>query len=148
MNTEYLSMWDASKLCSYSQEYLSLLSRRGLLKAEKKGHKWLTTISWLNEYLADKKPDEVIISQGKTTQFFEKRKNELSGKYWLIAITLVLSLILIVTAVIFSQMSDRISELEAKNNAVSRAQADALAGFDSSVLEVKSNQPQDVVLPR
>lgn len=148
MNTEYLSMWDASKLCSYSQEYLSLLSRRGLLKAEKKGHKWLTTISWLNEYLADKKPDEVIVSLGKTSQLSEEKRSELSGKSWMMAITLTISFALIVAVVILSQMSNRISELEAKNNAVSRAQANALAGFDSSVLEVKSSATQDVALPR
>lgn len=148
MNTEYLSMWDASKLCSYSQEYLSLLSRRGLLKAEKKGHKWLTTIPWLNEYLADKKPDEVIASQRKTAQLFEKKRSKFFGEYWMMAITLTISFALIVAVVILSQMSNRISELEAKNNAVSRATADALAGFDSSVLEVKSSVSQDVALPR
>ncbi|MDP2837688.1 MAG: hypothetical protein Q8O53_00215 [Candidatus Moranbacteria bacterium] len=133
MKTEYLTMWEASKVCSYSQEYLSLLSRRQLLKSVKKENKWLTTIPWLTEYLADKKPDEVIISREKAAQLFEEKRGGMHGEYWVIAIA-VLS-VLIVAVAIFSQMSNKISELEAKNSAVSRAHADALAGFDPSVLE-------------
>lgn len=146
MTTEYLTMWEASKVCSYSQEYLSLLSRRRLLKAVKKENKWFTTIPWLTEYLADKKPDEVIISQKKATQLFEKKRGELYGKYWVMAIAVFM--VLIVAVAIFSQMSNKISELEAKNIAVSRASADALAGFDSSVLEVKSPPVLGSKLPK
>ena len=128
-------MWEASKVCSYSQEYLSLLSRRQLLKAVKKENKWLTTIPWLTEYLADKKPDEVIISRKKATQLLEEKRGGIQKKYWVIAIA-VFS-VLIIAVAIFSQMSNKISLLEAENRAVSRAQADALAGFDPSVLEAK-----------
>lgn len=133
MKTEYLTMWEASKVCSYSQEYLSLLSRRQLLKAVKKENKWLTTIPWLTEYLADKKPDEVIASQEKATQLFGEKRGDIQRKYWVIAIAAFF--VLIIGSVIFSHMSNKISLLEAKNSAMSRAQADALAGFDPSVLE-------------
>lgn len=125
-------------MCSYSQEYLSLLSRRRLLKAVKKENKWFTTVLWLTEYLADKKPDEVVISRKKATQLFEEKRGGTHGKYW--AMVSAAFLVLIVVVAIFSQMSNKISELkaEARNSALSQARADALAGFDPSVLEVKS----------
>lgn len=106
----------------------------------KKENKWLTTIPWLTEYLADKKPDEVIISERKATQLFEEKRGQVYGKYWIIAIAIFFVLIAAVVIFSFSQMSNKISELEAeaRYSAVSRARADALAGFDSSVLEAKS----------
>lgn len=58
-------MSDATKLCSYDQEYLSLLARRGLLKAKKVNNKWYTNVNWLNEYIAEKRPNE-LISSGAT----------------------------------------------------------------------------------
>ena len=133
MQTEYLTMWEASKVCSYSQEYLSLLARKRLLRAVKKENKWLTTIPWLTEYLADKKPDEVIISRGKAHQLVAQKRGVLPQKY--VVITLAIFFVSIIVVAIFSQMSKRISLLEAENSALSRAQADALAGFDPSVLE-------------
>jgi len=42
----------AAQMCSYSQEYLSLLARRGELKAQKIDRKWHTTQKWLEEYVA------------------------------------------------------------------------------------------------
>jgi excisionase family DNA binding protein len=49
---------EASKLTSYSQEYLSLLSRKGKLGAYKKGRNWVITKKELNRYLKSvgKKP--------------------------------------------------------------------------------------------
>ncbi len=44
---EYISLKDASKLCSYSQDYLSLRARQGKLKAVKVGRNWMTTKEWL-----------------------------------------------------------------------------------------------------
>ncbi len=79
-------MWEASKVCSYSQEYLSLLSRRQLLKAVKKENKWLTTTQWLTEYLADKKPDEVIASREKAARLFEEKRGGIKREYVVIAI--------------------------------------------------------------
>jgi len=48
---EYISLKDASKLCSYSQDYLSLRARQGKLKAVKIGRNWMTTKEWLNQYI-------------------------------------------------------------------------------------------------
>lgn len=100
-------MWEASKLCSYSQEYLSLLSRRGLLKATKQGKKWYTTIPWLNDYLADKKPGEVI--HPKRASIFSLGKTGV-GKQWAVALVILVVLFSVVHA--FDGMSTRIAELE------------------------------------
>jgi hypothetical protein len=103
------------------------------LKAVKKENKWLTTVPWLTEYLADKKPDEVIASRREATRLFEEKRGGIQRKYWAVVVTVFF--VLIIGAVIFSQMSNKISALEAENSAMSRAQANALAGFDPSVLE-------------
>lgn len=55
-----ISMFEAAKLCPYEQDYVSLLARRGLLKAEKIGRKWYTTVEWLNDYLKKMRPNEII----------------------------------------------------------------------------------------
>ncbi|MEX2090895.1 MAG: hypothetical protein WD989_02035, partial [Candidatus Paceibacterota bacterium] len=47
----WLSMTEASRRCSYSQEYLSLLARRGKIYAQKIGRNWYTTTDALNDYL-------------------------------------------------------------------------------------------------
>ena len=47
----FISLSQATKLCSYSQEYLSLLTRRGELKGKKFGRNWFTKKSWLEEYI-------------------------------------------------------------------------------------------------
>ncbi|MBI2068574.1 MAG: hypothetical protein HYT67_00490 [Candidatus Yanofskybacteria bacterium] len=47
----WMSMFEASSRCSYSQEYLSLLARRGKIFAQKIGRNWYTTEDSLNEYL-------------------------------------------------------------------------------------------------
>ncbi|MFH1328642.1 MAG: hypothetical protein ABIH76_07380, partial [Candidatus Bathyarchaeota archaeon] len=46
----YVSLTDATKLCSYSQEYLSLRARQGKLKALKLGRNWVTKKEWLKDY--------------------------------------------------------------------------------------------------
>jgi len=43
----YILLSEASELCTYSQEYLSLLARRGLLRAEKIGRSWYAKNEWL-----------------------------------------------------------------------------------------------------
>ncbi|MFH1392655.1 MAG: hypothetical protein ABIG90_03210, partial [bacterium] len=48
---DYISLLEANKLCSYSQEYLSLRARQGKLKAEKLGRNWFTTKEWLKKYV-------------------------------------------------------------------------------------------------
>lgn len=49
--SEYITLQDATKFCSYTQEYLSLRARRGKLKAVKLGRNWFSTRDWLEEYI-------------------------------------------------------------------------------------------------
>jgi len=53
--TNLISLADAAKLTPYSQEYLSLLSRKGRLHALKRGKAWVTTRKDVEEYLASLK---------------------------------------------------------------------------------------------
>ncbi|PIV10441.1 MAG: hypothetical protein COS49_00515, partial [Candidatus Portnoybacteria bacterium CG03_land_8_20_14_0_80_41_10] len=56
---DYISLQEASGLCSYSQEYLSLRARQGKLKAVKMGRNWVTTRDWLNKYVEQTKKEEI-----------------------------------------------------------------------------------------
>jgi len=47
----YISLQEASTLCPYSQEYLSLRARQKKLKGVKIGRNWATTREWIEEYL-------------------------------------------------------------------------------------------------
>jgi len=49
---QFLSLAEAARLTPYSQEYLSLLARRGLMAATKIGKNWYITREALNDYLA------------------------------------------------------------------------------------------------
>jgi len=80
----YISLMDATKLCDYSQEYLSLRARRGKLKSVKQGRNWVTTKEWLNEYikktegykkeLAKKNRDKEYFFKIKTAPFILDKK--------------------------------------------------------------------------
>jgi len=48
---EYISLAEASKICPYSQEYLSLLARKGKLETIKLGRNWVTTRKAVEEYV-------------------------------------------------------------------------------------------------
>ncbi len=48
----WISMKEASRLCAYSQEYLSLLARRQKISSKKIGRNWYTTREGLDDYLA------------------------------------------------------------------------------------------------
>src|SRR3989344_7883312 len=48
---EFISLQDASREGPYSQEYLSLLARRGKIFAKKIGRNWYTTREALDDYL-------------------------------------------------------------------------------------------------
>lgn len=50
-NKNYISLREAAKYCSYSQDYLKLRARQGKFKAIKIGRNWVTTKEWLAEYL-------------------------------------------------------------------------------------------------
>ena len=58
----WISMMEASKLCAYSQEYLSLLARRGKIFSKKFGRNWYTTREAIDNYL---KTQSVFISLPK-----------------------------------------------------------------------------------
>ncbi|MFH1610473.1 MAG: hypothetical protein ABIA91_01145, partial [Patescibacteria group bacterium] len=53
----FICLSEAANKCNYSQEYLSLLARRRLLKAEKIGRNWFTKIEWLKKYIEDHPSD-------------------------------------------------------------------------------------------
>jgi excisionase family DNA binding protein len=48
---EILTLAEASKITPYSQEYLSLLARKGILGAYKQGRNWVVTKGDLDKYL-------------------------------------------------------------------------------------------------
>jgi excisionase family DNA binding protein len=48
---EILTLAEASKITPYSQEYLSLLARKGLLGAYKQGRNWVVSRRELDRYL-------------------------------------------------------------------------------------------------
>lgn len=70
---KYISLMDATKLCNYSQEYLSLRARRGKLKAVKNGRNWFTTKEWLDQYIVktEKYKEELILKNNQKETFFK-----------------------------------------------------------------------------
>lgn len=51
-DSRYISLFEAAKLCSYSEPYLRLRSRQGKLKSIKLGKRWMTSRQWLDDYEA------------------------------------------------------------------------------------------------
>ena len=47
----FISLKEATKYCEYSQEYLSLLARKGILAAVKINRNWMTTKEAIEEYV-------------------------------------------------------------------------------------------------
>jgi hypothetical protein len=108
--TKYISLQEASRLCSYSQEYLSLLARRNLLPSKKIDGKWHTTQEWLNQYLEKNKPEEVIIEKDENKSDLPiKKKN--SAAWFILAAGLSF---LILAFIIFQSLSSQIKRLEEK----------------------------------
>jgi excisionase family DNA binding protein len=50
-DSDYMTLAKAAELCDYSQEYLSLLARKGRLEAIKYGRNWMISKTALNDYL-------------------------------------------------------------------------------------------------
>lgn len=48
---KYISLSEAAKLTSYSQEYVSLLCRQKKMKGTKIGRNWVTTKEWVERYI-------------------------------------------------------------------------------------------------
>ncbi len=109
MKEKLISMSEAAKLSPYEQEYLSLLARRGELKAEKVGRNWFTTVDWLNEYIATKKPSEVISDEKPAKKF----RFGLSEKMIWISF-FAISLMVLSGALIFHMMFKKVSDIESK----------------------------------
>jgi hypothetical protein len=79
---KFISLSEASKLCDYSQEYLSLRSRQKKLKSKKIGRNWFTTEQWLNEYLKENgKNEECPLQKRANSQ--PASKKEISKKNFL-----------------------------------------------------------------
>jgi hypothetical protein len=81
MGKQYISMLEASKLCSYDQGYLGLMARRGWIKADKVGKKWFTTVDWLNDYIKNNKPNEIITDRIIMNEMGEIRGEEIVGEW-------------------------------------------------------------------
>jgi len=113
MNSEYISMAEAAALCTYDQEYLSLLARRSLLQAEKIGKKWYTTRHWLNDYLRENRPNEII----KPTKKVQDGPTRFFGRPKIFRLSLVaISLVAIIGISSYWYTARRISQLEQKAN--------------------------------
>ena len=116
MKTRYLSMAEAAKICPYEQGYLSLLARRGELKAEKNGRNWYTTVEWLNEYIRKKKPNAEIIREHhhRDKDKITKKEKNLFKVVWIwLTIT---TAIIIVGVFVFGEFYDRVNEIEDQSN--------------------------------
>jgi Fic family protein len=50
----FINLKEAAQYCSYSQEYLSLLARKGRIAAVKINKDWMTTKEAIEEYIKDK----------------------------------------------------------------------------------------------
>jgi Fic family protein len=55
----FINLKEASNYCDYSQEYLSLLARKGKLSAVKINKEWVTTREALEEYVKDMNENEI-----------------------------------------------------------------------------------------
>jgi excisionase family DNA binding protein len=66
---DLLSLAEAAKLTPYSQEYISLLARKGKLRAWKKGRNWFTSKLAVEEYLNSQ-------AQGAKQEYLRKAKFE------------------------------------------------------------------------
>ncbi|MBI2642125.1 MAG: hypothetical protein HYW96_00940, partial [Candidatus Wildermuthbacteria bacterium] len=74
---KYISLLEASKISSYSQEYLSLRARQNKLRALKIGRNWVTTKAWLKEYtkITGKTPGVFVQQPGVSAKFVEPPAN-------------------------------------------------------------------------
>lgn len=86
-----ISIKEAAKISPYEQGYLSLLARRGELKAEKVGRNWFTTVRWLNEYIEEKKPDQVIEREETFWEKISFRKEAVRLVFWIFCLLLLSS---------------------------------------------------------
>lgn len=110
---EYISMAEAAEITPYAQDYLSLLCRRNQLKSNKIGRKWYTTERWLNEYLKEKKPSDVIEDNKNKRDQNQNKTNRKFMKIWPILTVLVFVFLVFVFGNIIWQ---KINIIEASKN--------------------------------
>jgi hypothetical protein len=72
---DYISLLEATEFCDYSQEYLSLRSRQGKLKAVKLGRNWVTTKEWLKEYVDSANSSKNGKHYGEGSELYSVTKN-------------------------------------------------------------------------
>ena len=53
--TDFITLKQAEKYCSYSADYLKLRARKGKLQAIKMGRTWVTKKEWIEKYILDTK---------------------------------------------------------------------------------------------
>lgn len=58
-NQLFISLREATKYCTYSQEYLSLLARKGKMTAVKINNNWMTTKEAIEEYIDNRRENPV-----------------------------------------------------------------------------------------
>jgi len=116
MTHKLLSMFEAAKISPYDQEYLSLLSRRGILRAQKIGKKWYTTPDWLNEYLKEKKPNEMITEDSLLKLKGGRRKTEtLSGRKLIFIWGISLLVVSTISFFAYQRIFEQVNVLEEKS---------------------------------
>ncbi len=71
----FISLLEAANLCSYSQEYISLLVRKKLLQGEKIGRNWFTKKEWLEKYILEHPAEKKGNTKGelKVEKVFKER---------------------------------------------------------------------------
>lgn len=122
MTEKYLSMQEAASFCTYDQEYLSLLARRGLLRAEKIGRRWYTTTEWLNDYLRLKRPNEIITPETPQEEVAVAAEIQSGRNVWALFLSLpfrkvfffLLGVVILISAGMYFNTMRKINALEKK----------------------------------
>jgi len=70
----YISLSEAAKLTDYSQDYISLLCRKGKMEAKKFGRNWVTTKEWVYDYANKEKNKKENVIPIKVQNLCEKEK--------------------------------------------------------------------------
>ncbi|MDP2587107.1 MAG: hypothetical protein Q8P32_05095, partial [Candidatus Komeilibacteria bacterium] len=78
---QFISLAEASELCSYSQEYLSLLARKGLIGAVKMGRNWVITRDVLFDYVQKNAVEQKGNHKGRLV--FEEAIRNFIDQNWL-----------------------------------------------------------------
>lgn len=122
-NDEFITMAQAADICPYEQGYLSLLARRGQLKAKKIDGKWHTTLEWLNEYINKMKPELLIKKESieklpaSSYTLNQKIKNVFTLKANKVVYVWIVLTAIALVAVFFaiSSISEKLEDMENKN---------------------------------